>query len=82
MSPRLPKGSEVRCIRKHHLIARTNTDLQIGMKIALRDFDFEPGQERIAGEPTTCKICGSEYMLEGTIFDGREFWPFVPKLAW
>ena len=79
MKTHLPKNTEVRCLRSH-LIAHTNRDLLAGMRLSVNDLHFEPGQGAIPGEPTKCKICGSEYLLNNTIFDGKNFWPFDPKL--
>lgn len=79
MTAILPKGTVITCPRKRHRIAVANRDIQSGM-IRINDFDFEEGQERIAGEPTKCRICKSEYITQGVAHTTEGWKPHDPQL--
>ena len=63
----LNKGTQITCPRKGHAIGTLNRELISGGIVGLGIIDFEPGQERIAGERAICKLCGSMYFLQGMI---------------
>ena len=76
----LPKGTEVRCPRKRHLIGVTNRQLNSGDQLRFTYVDFEPGQERIAGEHPECKLCSSRYFVQGKMHTSEGWKPSDPTL--
>jgi len=80
MSNILPKGTEVRCPRKRHLIGVLNRQINSGGELLMASIDFESGQERVAGETMTCKICGSTYFIQGKLFTENGWSPSDPNL--
>jgi len=48
--------------------------------LKLSAVDLALGQERIQGEPMTCKICGSTYFLDGKIHTDQGWLPGDPRM--
>lgn len=80
MASTLKKGTEIRCPRKRHLIGVLNVDVGPGGLISVNSIDFESGQERIAGEPTKCKLCSSQYFVNNRIHTSNGWWPDDPDI--
>ena len=80
MSHTLQKGTEIRCPRKRHLIGKLNRALNEGEIFMPARVDFEPGQERVAGEPSACKICGSLYYVQNKLYTDSGWQPNEPNL--
>ena len=76
----LPKGTEVRCPRKRHLIGVTNKPLMSGAMFSPSILDFEPGQERVAGEYAQCKLCNSHYFVQNKLHTKTGWQPSDPQL--
>lgn len=74
----IPKNTQIICSRKGHLIGVLNTDMPDGPRVSM--IDFNPGQERVAGEKMQCKLCGAPYFLHGKIFTADGWKPDEPKL--
>ncbi len=76
----LPIGTQIMCPRKHHLIGVLNEALMPGMTLKTSTVDFEPGQERIAGDQCKCAICDSWYLVQGKIYTADGWSPSDPTL--
>lgn len=76
----IPKGAVVICPRKGHRICTAKVDIISGSLASTKQVDFETGQERIAGEPMKCKICGSPYVVQGMIHTKEGWMPHDPVL--
>ena len=77
---KLPKGTEIHCPKKRHLIATLNTEIKSGTVINVKFLDFEPDQKRIAGEQMVCKLCGSMYFTQGKLYTQDGWSPSEPNL--
>lgn len=88
MTDFIKKGTVITCPRKGHQIAVANRDIQSGDLVKLSDFDFESGQERVAGERMRCKHelpgddrgCRSNYFVQGCIHTSEGWKPRDPIL--
>jgi hypothetical protein len=78
MTETLTKLTAITCPRKGHKIAVTKRDIQSGSLISISPFEFEPDQNRIAGEKMICKICQSLYFKQGSIHTDNGWWPRDP----
>ena len=76
----IPKGTKIICPRKGHAVATTLNDVPPTGPVRMKDFEFEPGQERVAGEKMQCKLCGAPYFLHGKIFTVDGWKPDEPLL--
>lgn len=76
----LPRGTPIRCPRKRHLIGYLNRDFKADAVPRFNFIDFEIGQERIAGEAATCKICGSQYFVQNKTHTQEGWKPSDPQL--
>ena len=80
MSRILEKGTIITCPRKGHKIAVVKQDIISGQALNIKLFDFEPGQERLAGETPKCKMCSSQYFVQGKIHTDDGWKPNDPIL--
>jgi len=80
MSHSLQKGTKIRCPRKRHLIGTLSRTLNAGEPLNVSRIEFEPGQERAAGETMTCKICSSLYYVQGKLYTEDGWQPSDPNL--
>ena len=80
MSHTLPKGTEIRCPRKRHLIGTLSRALDAGEPLNVSRIDFEPGQERVAGEVMACKLCSSLYYVQNKLNTDKGWKPDDPSL--
>jgi len=80
MSHSLPKGTEIRCPRKRHLIGKLSRMLNAGEGLMLARVDFESGQKVNAGEPAACAICGSLYYVQHKLYTDDGWKPSDPNL--
>ena len=80
MSYLLPKGTELRCPRKRHLIGTLTRSLEPGEPLNISKVEFEAGQERIAGEVMSCKICSSLYYVQNRLYTDDGWKPSEPSL--
>jgi len=76
----LPKGTQIKCPRKRHIVGVLTRALQDGEGLRVDRVTFEEGQSRIAGEPMKCRICDSVYFLQGRLYTEHGWWPSDPKL--
>jgi hypothetical protein len=79
MTETLTKLTAITCPRKGHKIAVINRDIRSGDARNFSQLEFEPGQERIAGEKMICKICQSLYFNQGSIHTENGWWPKDPQ---
>jgi hypothetical protein len=79
MTETLTKLTAITCPRKGHKIAVTKRDIRSGDPVNISQFEFESGQERIAGEQIKCKICHSSYFNQGSIHTENGWWPKDPQ---
>jgi len=80
MADILPKGTQIKCPRKRHLIGVLNKDHRPGDILAINIIDFEESQHRIIGEQAKCKVCDSQYLVDGNLYTSAGWKPFNPKL--
>ena len=81
MSHILEKGTIITCPRKGHQIAVVNQDVITGQVFNISKlFDYETGQERLAGETPKCKICSSQYVVQGKVHTSSGWKPNDPIL--
>jgi len=80
MSNSLPKGTEIRCPRKRHIIGTLSRTLNAGEPLNVSRIEFAPGQERVAGETMTCKICSSLYYVQNKLYTDSGWSPSEPSL--
>jgi hypothetical protein len=76
----LPKGTEIRCPRKHHLIAVTALDIVSGALVSLSTFNYEPGMALVQGEKPHCNTCGSAFIVQNKIHTSDGWKPSDPQL--
>jgi len=80
MSHSLQKSTEIRCPRKRHLIGTLSRTLNAGEPLNVSRIEFAPGQERVAGEPSACKICSSLYYVQNRLYTDSGWQPNEPQL--
>ena len=80
MEQNIPKGTEIRCPRKRHLIGTLNKDLRSSEPLSVKFVDFESGQEKIAGELYSCALCGSLYFTLRKLYTNKGWFPNEPRL--
>lgn len=80
MAKTLPKGTEIRCPRKRHLVGVLKKDLLAGSIVSLYAIEFTEGQERVVGEKACCKVCDSQYLVQGNLHTAEGWKPFNPQL--
>ena len=76
----LKKGTGVCCPRKRHLIGHINRNVSVDDAPRFIFIDFVTGQERIAGEPPECTICGSRYFVQNKTHTQQGWRPTDPVL--
>jgi len=76
----LPKGTQIQCPRKRHLIGVLNKDLNSGDLLTINIIDFEVSQHRVIGEKASCKMCGSLYLEQGNLYTSEGWKPSNPNL--
>jgi len=80
MSHSLQKGTEIRCPRKRHIIGTLSRTLNAGEPLNVSRIEFAPGQERVAGEVMSCKICSSLYYVQSKLYTDSGWQPSEPSL--
>jgi len=80
MAQILTKGTKILCPRKRHLIGTLNRDVNTGEIFGVNRIDFESGQERVAGEPSKCKLCSSVYFIQNKLYTDNGWLPSDPLL--
>ena len=76
----LERGTDITCPRKGHKIGEIKQDLITHGPISMDSIEFEPGQERLAGETPKCKMCSSQYFVQGKIHTDDGWKPNDPIL--
>ncbi len=76
----LPKGTQILCPRKRHLIGVTSENYTDSDTLRFSIINFEPGQSRIAGEPMKCKLCDSAYFVQNKLHTRSGWMPTDPFL--
>lgn len=80
MSNTLQKGTQILCPRKRHLIGTISRKVNAGEPLNVSRIEFAPGQERIAGEVMSCKICSSLYYVQNKLYTDEGWQPNEPNL--
>lgn len=80
MSHTLPKGTKILCPRKRHLVGTLCREIKPGEPISATSLNFEEGQERIVGERSECKLCGSVYFIQNRLYTEDGWQPSDPQL--